>query len=72
MSCQIHVSYLASLCRLGSHLRGNNADSPWYDGETAEAKKLGVAHMDFRMSAPCEMTMEQFNQIIAMLQVPHR
>jgi uncharacterized protein (TIGR01244 family) len=50
------------------NLRGDNAGSPWYDAEITEAKKLGIAHVDFRMSARREMTMEQFNQIIDVLQ----
>ena len=46
------------------NLRGENIGSDWYDAEVAEASKLGVAHVDIRMSARREMTMEQFNQII--------
>lgn len=50
------------------NLRGENIGSGWYDAEIAEAKKLGIAHVDFRMSARRIMTTEQFNQIIDVLQ----
>lgn len=33
------------------NLRGENAGRPWYDAEIAEAKKLGIDHVDFRMSS---------------------
>jgi protein tyrosine/serine phosphatase len=36
--------------------------------EIAEARKLGIAHVDFRMSARRMMTIEQFSQIIDVLQ----
>jgi protein tyrosine/serine phosphatase len=50
------------------NLRGDNTGSSWYDAEVAEAKKLGIAHVDFRMSARRMMTMEQFSQIIDVFQ----
>jgi protein tyrosine/serine phosphatase len=50
------------------NLRGENVGSGWYDAEVAEAQKLGIAHVDFRMSARREMTPEQFSQIIDVLQ----
>jgi protein tyrosine/serine phosphatase len=50
------------------NLRGDNTGSAWYDAEVAEAKKLGIAHVDFRMSARRMMTMEQFSQIIDVFQ----
>jgi protein tyrosine/serine phosphatase len=50
------------------NLRGENTGSGWYDSEIAEAKKLGIAHVDFRMSARREMTTEQFNQLIDVFQ----
>ena len=50
------------------NLRGENPGSDWYDAEVAEAKKLGIAHVDFRMSARRMMTMEQFSQIIDVFQ----
>jgi protein tyrosine/serine phosphatase len=50
------------------NLRGDNAGSDWYDIEVDEAKKLGIAHVDFRMSARRMMTADQFSQIIDVLQ----
>jgi protein tyrosine/serine phosphatase len=50
------------------NLRGDNTGSDWYDIEIAEARKLGIAHVDFRMSARRMMTTEQFSQIIDVLQ----
>ena len=50
------------------NLRGENTGSDWYDAEVAEAAKLGIAHVNFRMSARREMTPEQFTQIIDVLQ----
>jgi len=50
------------------NLRGENPGSDWYDAEVAEAKKLGIAHVNFRMSARREMTTEQFTQVIDLLQ----
>jgi protein tyrosine/serine phosphatase len=50
------------------NLRGDNTGSGWYDSEVAEARKLGIAHVDFRMSARRELTMEQFNQLMDVFQ----
>jgi protein tyrosine/serine phosphatase len=50
------------------NLRGENVGSDWYDAEVAEAKKLGISHVDFRMSARRLMTPEQFDQIVDVLQ----
>jgi len=49
------------------NLRGSNAGSPWYDDEVAEARRLGIAHVDFRMSARRELTEQQFNDLITLL-----
>lgn len=38
------------------NLRGENTGSPWYDAEIAEAGKLSIAHINFRMSARRELT----------------
>ena len=46
------------------NLRGDNTGSGWYDSEVAEARRLGIAHVDFRMSARREMTMAQFDQLM--------
>jgi protein tyrosine/serine phosphatase len=49
------------------NLRGSNVGSAWYDDEVAEAMRLGIAHVDFRMSARRELTEQQFNDLIALL-----
>lgn len=46
------------------NLRGDNTGSGWYDSEVAEARTLGIAHVDFRMSARREMTTAQFDQLM--------
>ena len=46
------------------NLRGDNTGSGWYDSEVAEARRLGIAHVDFRMSARREMTTAQFGQLM--------
>jgi protein tyrosine/serine phosphatase len=46
------------------NLRGENSGSGWYDAEIDGAMKLGIAHVDFRMSARRDMTMEQFDRLM--------
>ena len=46
------------------NLRGENSGSGWYDAEIDGARKLGIAHVDFRMSARRDMTMEQFDRLM--------
>lgn len=49
------------------NLRGENTGSPWYDAEIAEAGKLGIAHVDFRMSARHELTQVEAAKLVAIL-----
>ena len=49
------------------NLRGANPGKAWYDGEVAEARELGVAHLDFRMSARRELSASQAAALIAMM-----
>lgn len=49
------------------NLRGENSGSPWYDAEIAEAKQLGITHVDFRMSAKRELTQAEAAKLIAIL-----
>lgn len=49
------------------NLRGDNTNAPWYDTEVAEAKALGVKHLDFRMSAGRELTKDQAIELMAMM-----
>ncbi|MFV0299990.1 MAG: tyrosine-protein phosphatase [Paracoccus sp. (in: a-proteobacteria)] len=37
------------------NLRGENPGQDWYDAEMATARKLGIRHIDFRMSASREL-----------------
>jgi uncharacterized protein (TIGR01244 family) len=47
------------------NLRGENTGSPWYEAEVAEAKQLGVTHVNFRMSARRELTQGEVANLIA-------
>jgi len=49
------------------NLRGPNGKSQWYRDEVAEAQKLGVKFVDFRMSARKELTDAQVEQLIEIL-----
>jgi protein tyrosine/serine phosphatase len=48
------------------NLRGAS-DHPWYRAEVSEAAKLGIAHIDFKMSANKELSKEEAAQIISIL-----
>lgn len=48
------------------NLRGAS-DRSWYKAETAITEKLGVAHLDFRMSAGRQLTAEESQELIALL-----
>lgn len=50
------------------NLRGENPGSPWYDAELAEAKQLGIALVDFRMSAKRELTQARAADLIQLLE----
>jgi uncharacterized protein (TIGR01244 family) len=50
------------------NLRGENIGSPWYDAEVAKAKQLGIAHINFRMSARRELTQAEAADLIAILE----
>jgi protein tyrosine/serine phosphatase len=55
------------------NLRGDNTGSPWYDAEVAEARKLGVAHLDFRMSSRRHLDLAraaQLRDLMARAQAP--
>lgn len=49
------------------NLRGENKGSAWYDREVAEANKLDIAHVDFRMSARRELSQQEAAELIAIL-----
>ncbi|MBO9098685.1 MULTISPECIES: dual specificity protein phosphatase family protein [Rhizobium] len=49
------------------NLRGENAGHGWYDAEVAEAKELGINHIDFRMSSRHELTQEQAATLVQLM-----
>lgn len=50
------------------NLRGENTGNDWYDREVREAERLGIRHMDFRMSAGRELTSEEAKNLISLLE----
>jgi protein tyrosine/serine phosphatase len=54
------------------NLRGENTGSPWYDAEVAQARLLGIAHVDFPMSAKRELTQAQAADLVAILAQAHK
>lgn len=50
------------------NLRGENPGAPWYGAEKAEADRLGIAHIDFRMSAGRELTRAEAGSLIGIFQ----
>jgi len=51
------------------NLRGDNAGSPWYDQEVAISQKLGIKHIDFRMSARKELPQPRAEELISLLRM---
>jgi protein tyrosine/serine phosphatase len=49
------------------NLRGSNPGSSWYDGELSTARELGIAHIDFGMSARRELTPQQVLQLVSIM-----
>jgi len=49
------------------NLRGEQRGSAWYDAEVAEARRLGIEHVDFRMSAKRGLTLAQAKSLIGIL-----
>jgi protein tyrosine/serine phosphatase len=50
------------------NLRGENAGTDWYDKEVKEANRLGIRHIDFRMSAGRELTTDEAKSLIAIME----
>lgn len=48
------------------NLRGEN-DGNWYKDEVAAARRAGIEHVDFKMSASKQLTLEQSYRLIALL-----
>jgi len=49
------------------NLRGSSEDAAWYRDEVAAAAALGVNHIDFRMSARQQLTLEESQKLVALL-----
>lgn len=49
------------------NLRGENTGADWYETERAVADRLGIAHIDFRMSASRQLDGEQVQRLIAVM-----
>ncbi|WP_371076581.1 MULTISPECIES: dual specificity protein phosphatase family protein [unclassified Sinorhizobium] len=49
------------------NLRGENDHARWYADEVATAEKLGVKHIDFKMSATKILPPEKADQLVAIL-----
>ena len=49
------------------NLRGENKGADWYAAEVAEARQLGIAHVDFRMSARHGLTIWQAQKLVNIL-----
>jgi protein tyrosine/serine phosphatase len=49
------------------NLRGANPESNWYREETAAARRLGITHIDFRMSAKQRLSLEEAKALLALL-----
>lgn len=49
------------------NLRGESTGNSWYDQEIQTTKRLGINHVDFRMSAATELSIDEANQLIAIM-----
>jgi protein tyrosine/serine phosphatase len=49
------------------NLRGSSVGAKWYTEEIAEAGKLGLVHIDFKMSASRELTIDQVRQLMQVM-----
>lgn len=50
------------------NLRGKNIGDPWYDKEVETARRLEIKHIDFGMSASQELSQEQAETLIRLLE----
>ncbi|PRD42272.1 protein tyrosine phosphatase [Phyllobacterium phragmitis] len=50
------------------NLRGASQNASWYKAETSEAAKLGITHIDFKMSAGKQLSQAEASQIISILE----
>lgn len=59
----------ASTCGLKTvvNLRGRRDNRAWYTDELAEARRLGINHLDFKLSSRHELTMDEVQSLVAVL-----
>ncbi len=71
-SAQPSADQLASYVRANGiktiiNLRGSHPGTDWYDGEVAVARKLGLEHIDFSMSASKAVTPQRAAEIVSLM-----
>lgn len=71
-SAQPNAAQLASYVRLHGiktiiNLRGEDAGAAWYESELATARRLGVEHIDYRMSASRKLTPARADEMVAIM-----
>lgn len=49
------------------NLRGENTGADWYEAERGVADRLGIRHLDFRMSAAKELTAAEVQALLALM-----
>jgi protein tyrosine/serine phosphatase len=49
------------------NLRGENAGSDWYDAELATSRRLGITHIDYRMSSRDHFDQARAEELIALM-----
>jgi len=49
------------------NLRGENSHAAWYGDEIAKAAELGLTHVDFRMSASRELSVEDMARLTSLM-----
>jgi protein tyrosine phosphatase (PTP) superfamily phosphohydrolase (DUF442 family) len=52
------------------NLRGANPDAAWYDAERALAARQGVRHFDIPVDSVSPPTVDEFKQLLAILDAP--
>jgi protein tyrosine/serine phosphatase len=54
------------------NLRGENGRHAWYRDEIAASRRLGIAHVDFRMSAKHELSRERAAELLSILKTARK
>jgi protein tyrosine/serine phosphatase len=49
------------------NLRGSNENATWYKNEVATARDLGIRHIDFKMVATKQLSVEESHRLVALL-----